>query len=190
MIHKCFLDTETTGLDPIKDEVHQVACIITDVDNNPVGGCNYKFRPSDEALNQMSYEALDKCNLTVEQIRNRKTSSKVAYNTFCSMISEFTSINGKRSKMLFFAYNSPFDEAFMRKWMSQGDTSYGDVYYYPSLCVCREFAWITQNMRDKMPSMSLSEVCKYLNIEFDESKAHDAMYDVKKTFELYKKVEE
>lgn len=190
MIKKCFIDTETTGLWPDKtDEVHQISCIITDDNAKPLDYINLKFRPSIEALNNMHYEALQKCRLTKEEIGSRELTRESSFKVFEEFLNKHVNRFDKKDKMHFVAYNAPFDLGFIQKYFTQNNNDfYGSYFWRPEICVFRELAWMIQNKRDKFPTMHLSDMCKYAEIEFSDEHAHDAMYDTKKTLELFRAI--
>jgi len=190
MIKKCFIDTETTGLWSEKqDEVHQISCIITDDHAKPLDYINLKFRPSETALENMHPEALQKCRLTKESIRSRSLDFSQAFAKFEEFLNKHVNRFDKTDKMQFIAYNAPFDLKFIQKYFLQNNNDYyGSYFWRPEICVYRELAWMLQNERDQFPSMHLSDMCKYAGIEFSEEHAHDAMYDTKKTLELFRQI--
>ena len=190
MIKKCFIDTETTGLNERGlDEVHQIACIITDEDVKPLDWINIKFSPSKEALDQMSPELFEKFNITKESISNRKLSRVDGWNEFTEFLCKHVDRFNKEDKMHFVAYNAPFDRKFVAKLFKQNDDNYfGSYFWNPPICVYQRCAWVLQNKRDHFDHMGLSTMCKFAEIDFDKDAAHDALYDTKKTVELYKAV--
>lgn len=50
------------------------------------------------------------------------------------------------------------------------------------------FQYKLLNLRTKGVKTSLKEMCKFFKIDFDESKLHDALYDVEKTYEVFKNI--
>ena len=50
------------------------------------------------------------------------------------------------------------------------------------------FQYKLLNLRTKGVRTTLKEMCKYFKIDFDESKLHDALYDVEKTYEVFKNI--
>lgn len=190
MIKKCFIDTETTGLQSEgTDEVHQIACIITDDKAKPIDYINLKFEPSFDALNNMADEALAKCRLTREEIRSRELNRLTSFRVFEKFLNKHVNRFDKSDKMQFIAYNAPFDLRFIEKYFKQNNNDYmGSYFWRPELCVYRELAWMLQNERDQIQSMHLSDMCKYAEVDFNEDEAHDAMYDTKKTLELFRKI--
>jgi exonuclease I len=51
-------------------------------------------------------------------------------------------------------------------------------------------AWLTQRVRGAFVNFQLGTVCTAAGIGWDETKAHDADYDIQKTVELFKYVTE
>jgi DNA polymerase III epsilon subunit-like protein len=190
VIKKCFTDTETTGLNPEgTDEAHQIACIITDQDLKPLDWINLKFRPSEEAIMGAAEEALTKIGFTRDELRARSLSKEDALDQFVEFLDKHVDKYDKKDKMQFIAYNAPFDEGFVRKFFKQSSSNhYGSYFWNPALCVYRACAWLLQNRRDEFDHMGLRQMCEFAEVEFNEDDAHDALYDTKKTVELFKEV--
>jgi DNA polymerase III epsilon subunit-like protein len=184
---KCFIDTETTGLDYARHAVHQVAAVLTDENLKYIDHINLMFRPREGAV--IDEAAFEKCRLTGNEVLSRRMHSEDAFKAFEEFLSPHINRFDKESKGQFIAYNSPFDEGMFRAW---GNAHGGDIYNFyffnPSLCVQRQAAWLLQDDRSKVWRMKLADVCEYAGIDFNENEAHDAMYDVKKMLELYKEI--
>ena len=94
----------------------------------------------------------------------------------------------KKDKFFFYAYNSPFDSGFLRSFFTQmGDKFYGSFFWTPDICIMRLVGEKLLEKRAMFENFKLGTVCREVGIPFDETEAHDAMYDIKKTYELYKK---
>lgn len=186
MIKKVFADTETTGLDPEKHEVHQIACIVTDENGKGLDYCNIKWTPDN--LDTMTSEALIKTHLSREKLVARNKTAKQGFKEFFDFLCKHCDRFDTKDKMQFLAFNSTFDEGFIRALFKKHGEYYGSFFFNPSLCLQREMAWILQNNRDKVQRLSLAACCKYAQIEFNEDEAHDALYDIRKTLELYHKI--
>jgi len=184
MIKKCFIDTETTGLEPTKHRVHQIAAIITDDKGNELDSINLCFRPANGPI---EFSALEKCRLTEDMLKGRGMSSEEGMKRFIEFLEKHVNRFDKQDKLHFVAYNSEFDEKFVRAWFeSHGNEFFSSYFWHPSVCVQKVAAWMLQDHRAKIDRFKLYRVCQYLSIEFDESVAHDAMYDVRKTLDLYR----
>ena len=89
--------------------------------------------------------------------------------------------------MHFIAYNAQFDSEFMREWWKKADDPYfGSLFWNPPICVMQAAAWFVQRVRGALPNFQLGTVCESAGVGWDESKAHNAEYDIQKTHELYK----
>lgn len=186
MIKKCFIDTETTGLDPQKHGLHQVAAIITDGNGIEIDSIDLKFKPSKKLI---EFSALEKTRLTEDELWNRKNSSLTAFSQFIAFLEKHINRFDKKDKLQFIAYNTAFDEAFIREWFtSNGNDFFGAYFWNPTICMQKTAAWFIQNHRTSIHSFKLCNICAFAGIDFNEDEAHDAFYDIRKTLELYHKL--
>lgn len=197
-LKQLFIDTETTGLDPQKHEIWQVSCLL-EIDGVEKGRFNSLMQPSgeidpsvpnfDTALNP---QAIEKYPL-----------SRAAYDKFTQFLNKYVNRFDKNDKLFFLAYNSPFDAKFtnawslktdwVRAWCEKNDSfryAYGCYFWWPDICIMRLACEKLAGEREKLQDFKLGTVASYLGVEFDEVEAHDALYDIEKTREVYKKLKE
>ena len=62
-----------------------------------------------------------------------------------------------------------------------------DIKFDQSSCLI-SWQYKLLNYRKKGVKTNLKQLCKDYSIEFDDSKLHDALYDVEKTFEVLNKI--
>jgi DNA polymerase III alpha subunit (gram-positive type) len=183
---KCFIDTETGGLDHKVHGLHQVAAIILDANDNEIDQVDLKFRPSKERFEQA---ALDKCGLDIQDVKNRPLSHNQAFELFTAFLEKHVNRYEKSDKLQFVAYNSAFDEGFIRQWFEDNNNDfYGAYFWSPSICIQKASAFFLRDVRNQINRFKLCFVCEFAQIEFDEAEAHDALYDIRKTVELYRKL--
>lgn len=113
-------------------------------------------------------------------------------NIYKSLITFLDSVINKfkpEDKAYFIAYNSKFDEEFIRQlFIRNGNKFYGSYFYNPSIDVMQIAAYKLM-LKNKHPeNFKLGTICKYFNIRIDDSKLHNALYDIQKTKELYNKL--
>src|SRR5690606_11562747 len=96
----------------------------------------------------------------------------------------------KQDKLHLVGYNNRgFDDPFLRAWFVQnGDNYFGSWFWSDSIDVLVLASEYLRASRHTMENFKLMTVAKELGIEFDESKLHDALYDVKITRALYNRV--
>lgn len=180
----CFIDTETTGTDPKKHEIYQLSAIITDVNFHELTKVDLKFRP-DSLAHELS--ALEVGGITLDNLKSFKMSSKEAYETFVAVLANECDKFNKKDKMHFVAYNARFDADFVREFFKKnGDDYFGSWFWNPPLCVMSGAAWYAQRVRGAFPDFKLGTVCKCAELGWDQLQAHDALYDVRKTIELFR----
>jgi len=180
-----WLDCETTGLDPKKNTVHQVAGEIV-INGVSVEEFNLEMKPHDRA--EIQKEALAVSNLTVEQVMARKMTSGEAYRNFDRMLCRHVNKYDKEDKFVFCAYNSNFDAQFINEWYIKNKNKYffglchGGAYFDPlQLALLLE---IKSGKRLFRPNRKLATVAKYFNVPLDN--AHDALADIRATREIAK----
>lgn len=183
----CFIDTETTGTDLLRNHIFQISGRVVDPDLNTLEKFNFVFRP--HSLDHTESGALEKTRMTVDDLSRLSVSSSQAYAAFVELCGRHVQKFNKKDKMHFVAYNAAFDSDFMRQWFTiNGDSYFGSWFWHPPICVMQAAAWLTQRVRGALPNFQLGTVCNAAGLGWDESKAHDADYDIEKTVELFRYV--
>lgn len=186
-IKKCFIDTETTGTDTSKYSVHQLASIMMDENGKCIDYISLTFKPY---KSEVENSALNVVGITYEELMNREMTSGEAFLKFQDYLNKHVNRFDKKDKLQFVAYNSEFDERFVREWFNEHDDNYFSAFFWnPSICVMKAAAWLLRNDRHLLSRFKLQSVCEFAKIEFDPDEAHSALYDIKKTVELYKALE-
>jgi len=188
--YKCaFIDTETTGLDRHNHNIFQLSGIITDPDLNVLEKFNFKFQPFD--IDNFEQEAIDRTGVNKEDLRNLEMIAPEAYQEFIKVLSRHCNKYDKTDKLQMIAYNSVFDSDFLREFfIKNGDNYYGSYFWNPAICVYQASAWFAMRVRGAFTNFKLKTLCVSAGIKWDDDKAHDAMYDVEQTLELFKYIKE
>jgi ribonuclease T len=182
---KVFLDVETTGIDPEHNNIFQLSGIVTDSDLNVLESFDYRFRPV--SLDHVQPDALEKTGMTLDDLRSFPTSAYDAYTSFIEVLSRHCNRYDKADKLHLVAYNAKFDADFLRAFFAKNDDSYfGSWFWNPPICVMQAAAWMTMRVRGALPNFKLSTLCQCAELGWDETRAHDAQYDIQKTLELFK----
>lgn len=178
-----FFDLETTGTRFWKDGIHQISGII-EIDGEIKEQFDFKVRPNPAA--EISDEALKVAGVTREQIF-AYPEMRAVYIEFTEMLSKYVDKFNKSDKFHLCGYNNRgFDDPFLRAWFVQnGDQYFGSWFWSDSIDVmvlaCQHF----MKDRSSMVDFKLKTVCAKAGITIDESKLHDAAYDIMLTRELY-----
>lgn len=177
----CFIDVETTGLDPVKNGIIQISGDIFS-DERLVVPFNFKVAPL--PIDAISATALSVSGTTREDISGFPTPQKVKLlltNIFAKQVDKYDS----KDKMFFIGYNAYFDMQFMREWFRKlGDTYFGSYFWYPPIDVMILAGYKLMSVRKDMPDFKLHSVAKQLGITVDSSRLHDAYYDIELTKQI------
>lgn len=171
-----FYDLETTGLYPGKHGIHQIAGLI-EIDGEVVEGFNFKVKPN--PLAEISPDALDASNVTVDQINSYEDMLSV-FIKLKSILSKYVDPFNKQDKFFLVGFNNrKFDDDFLRGFFLQnGDNYFGSWFWSDSHDILVLASYFLRNKRTKMENFKLKTVAKYIGLEVDETKLHDAMYDI------------
>lgn len=185
MIKHCFIDLETTGLDPVKHGVIQIAGIIT-FEEAERDRFNFTTCPHDGKT--YVPEALQINNRTEEEI----LSFSSAIETHADLITLFSHHIDKfqrDDKMFFLGYNVRFDYDFLWQWFKDcGDKYFGSWFWNPPIDVMQAAIIYLQDRRAQMENFKLPTVAEELGIEVKEEELHDAMTDIELTKQIWDKV--
>ena len=183
-IVKIFCDVETTGENPNKHFLHQVAGLI-EVDEQVVDEFNIFSRPHPKAI--LEPEALRVCRVTAEQLQSYPAMAD-AKNEFCRKIAQYINKYDRKQKAYLVGYNNcGFDNRFLRMWFTLCDDNYFGSWFWSdtrdTMVLASEYL---EDRRTSMPDFQLHTVAETLGLEVDNSKLHDALYDVQLTRQIYR----
>jgi DNA polymerase-3 subunit epsilon len=177
-------DTETTGLIPGKHHIWQLAgMIIVDGRTEII---NERMRPRD--LSNAGPKALEVGGVTMEELSTYRSSHEV-YMEFESMLNKCVDKFNKQDKIMFYAYNARFDMDFMRAWFKEnGNSFFGSYFWFPPIDVMNLAVNHLKDIRYNMKDFKQGTVAEALGIQVDESRLHDAMYDIEISKSIYEVV--
>lgn len=181
-----YFDLETTGVNHWQHGIHQISGII-EIDGEVKEKFNLNVQPNPKA--RIEDEALTVANVTKEQILSYPPMQQV-YTQLITILSKYVDKFNRKDKFFLVGYNNAsFDNQFLRAFFVQCNDKYFGSWFWPNpidVYVLASDKLIEQ--RTEMIDFKLKTVCSQLGIEVDESKLHDALYDVSLTMEVYKKI--
>ena len=175
-----WLDTETTGIDPQKHCLIELAFIV-EIDgevkeegsilSSPFPGC------------EIDQEALDVQEKTLDEIR-AYPNPKEAYGALLSVLSKYVDRYNINDKFVLAGYFVHFDAGMLRSFFSRnGDQFYGS--YFRSVCI-DVASWVALETSRYLVlrNYKLASVCQRYQIPIQ---AHNALSDIWATRELFQK---
>jgi len=186
----CFIDVEATGLDRVDHDIFQISARLMSADAlTLIDSFDCTFKPFNP--NNCQAEATEKHGYSQEQMQAFEIDSEQTYHAFVSWLNKHINRFDKTDKVHFVAYNAKFDAEFVRSWFEKhNDNYFGSYFWNPPICVMMGAAWFTKRVRGALPNFKLSTLCQCAELGWDEDQAHDASYDIDKTIELYRYLDE
>jgi DNA polymerase III subunit epsilon len=178
-----FYDTETTGLYSSKHAIHQIAGAIV-INGEVKERFNFRLAPHADAL--IDEKALAVSNVTEEQIKAYPPAEE-AYKQIIKMLGKYVDKFNKQDKFFLVGFNNAsFDDDFFRALFTrQGDKYFGSWFWADPIDLRVLAANHLMAERPKMENFQQRTVAKKLGIEVDETKLHDAEYDIDLTRAIY-----
>ena len=179
-----FLDTETTGLDPSKNGIIQIAGMV-EIDGEIRGEFDFKCQPFPGQV--VAEEALKVTGKTMEEIKAYPPPQE-AYRSFCAILDAHVDKYNKADKFYMVGQNTKFDYDFMTAWFKNCGNPYFYGYVaYHLIDVIQATAIFTVAGHFKLPNMRLATVAEHFGIPL---KAHDALEDIRATRQVFYKYAE
>lgn len=171
-----FFDLETTGLSEFRHGIHQLSGEIV-IDGEVKETFNFNVKPHDKA--EIEQTALDVAGVTRDQILAYPPMAEV-YNQFTSLLSKYVDKYNKQDKFFLAGYNNAhFDNQFLKKWFDHnGDKYFGSWFWSNSIDVMVLATPFLAAQRPHMENFKQSTVAKALGIQVDDTRLHDAEYDI------------
>lgn len=177
-----FLDTETTGWNPDKCGVFQIAGVI-DIDGKTIDEFNIFSSLFDNDL--IMSEAFEKNGSSLEKIGQMPPPFK-AFLQFTKFLKKHVDQYDKKDKLIAVGYNADFDNRVLRRWFDQnGNKFFGSWFWNPWIDVMNLAIYILQDKRPEIENFKLSTVATFIGLTSKEEDLHNAMYDIKLTRDLY-----
>lgn len=185
-IKSIYLDVETTGLSK-QNGIIQLSGIIVD-DGKEKEKFDFRIKPFENDV--IEDRALEVSGIKREALhREPYREPGEVYNDFVGILGKYVDKFKKQDKFHFIAYNANFDNQRLRDFFDKiGDKYFGSWFFYPYLDVMTMAATALAGERDGMSNFKLNTVAKKLGIDVDESRIHDAMYDIYLTRAIFCKI--
>lgn len=186
MMKLLFFDLETTGVRYWKNGVHQISGAAM-IDGDIKEFFDYKVQPNPQAI--IEDAALEVSGVTREIIAGYPK-MEIVHTDITNMLSQYVNRYDKKDKFHLVGYNnSGFDDPFLRAFFVQsGDPYFGSWFWPDSIDVMVLASHFLMNVRAEMLNFKQSTVAKWLGIEVDEDKLHDASYDIELCIRIYQTI--
>lgn len=177
-----YADTETTGLDPTRNEAFQLAFII-EVNGKVVCEKNIRMRPAHpETADAKALEVTKKTLAELAQYPMRQQ----AYREFTETLGKFVDKYDKTDKMVWVGQNPEFDVRFVRAFFKEHNDNYFGSWFDSrpadliSLAVAAKVKGLINPENFKLATLAAE-----FGIKFD---AHDALADVRATRQVWQRL--
>lgn len=182
----CYLDLETTGLNPVRNGIHQIAGII-EIAGEVKERFDIRLQPRKGSL--IDTGVLEKSGVTERDIM-RYMPTKKGLETFIGVLDTYIDIYDKYDKFFLCGYNvGPFDSIFIRELFARMQFKSYPGYFYPgTLDVMVLAAQYYSEYSNMPPNFKLHTICRDFNIPIDTDQLHNAAYDIGRTRLLHKQL--
>ena len=180
----CFVDVETTGLNPETHGIWQIALIVE------IAGAiairqSWRCQPF-KGRDKVNDEALAVGHVTLADLKTFPEPGEVK-TEIESLLEPLVAKRDKADKMHFIGYNARFDYDFLRAWWTKnGDAYFGSWFWMPPIDVMSLAGLYCMDVRPQLVNFKLPTIAKQLlNRDPDDTQEHDALYDIELTRELF-----
>lgn len=179
-----YFDLETTGVLFWKNGIHQISGML-EIDGQIVDRFNWKVKPVEGAI--IENEALAVAGITLADLETYMP-MRECYAKLIALLSAHIDKFDKKDKAYLVGYNSAsFDNPFLRAFFVQnGDNYFGSWFWSCPIDVMVLAGQRLMNDRPNMTDFKLNTVAKHLGVVVDETRLHDAQYDIELTRDVYK----
>ena len=173
-----YFDVETTGLDPVKQDIIQIAGLI-EIDNVVVEEFEFKVAPVNPE--NATPEALDVHGYDLVTIMQFPPHSHV-YNSLIELFSKYIDKYNKADKFTPAGYNVRFDMDFLKNFfLKHNDKYFGSWFNYKMVDPLPVLHYAEWAQKISLENYKLVTVCERFGIELQ---AHDALSDIRATREV------
>lgn len=179
-----WIDTETTGLDPIDNGIIQLAMLVENSQGKVVDKLNIRFKPFEGC--KYDDVALKINKKTIVEISEYMSEEKAFIKIIAFLEKNF--FEGRNLRFSVAGYNTPFDISFIKQLFLRNTKirydhffNHYDVDIYALVKVLD-----LKGTLDNKICKKLGAICNTMGVELKD--AHDALRDIKATRKLNKKI--
>lgn len=185
---EAWIDIETTGLDSKVSALVQLTMFIYE-GKHCLSKHNFTFRPFPG--DKITKKALESTGHTIETLM-ALDDPITSFSKYKGAMGRYVNPFDRNDKMMFYAYNAQFDYQFLTGWskIKMNFPFIPSYFWWPPVDVASLVADRRKDLVASLDNFKLSTVAKGLNIEVDESKLHDAEYDIELTRAVYEAAKE
>jgi DNA polymerase-3 subunit epsilon len=171
-----FVDIETTGFDPNKHEIIELAYILV----RQKGGNGTDFEVIEEREFKIKPEHIE----TAEPQALKVNGYDEGQWLFASSLSDVMKVFAEKSKgAVFLSHNVTFDYSFIERAFTK--TGVKNEMFYAKLDTI-SMAYAKLHKSPHIERFALAKLCEFFGIE--NSRSHSALSDTRALFEVYKKL--
>lgn len=180
-----WFDTETTGTDPKRNGIHELACIV-EIDGIIREKKVWNIKPAESCV--IEDEALAVSGVTREVLETYIPENE-AYNQIISFLGKYVSKWDKKDKYKLCGYNVHFDMEMLIEFFNRNNDKWFFTWFWSGpIDVMSKAAELFRNVRPLMKDFKLATVVKELEINCLDN-FHGALFDIEITREVYYKVD-
>lgn len=173
-----YVDSETSGLNPVTQDILQLAFII-EIDGKIKENVNMQMQPFN--YDTVDQRALDVNKLTIEKIKTFIT-PQTAYKELIKILNRYIDKYNRLDKFMPCGYNVEFDTNFLNSFFKKnGDNYFWSYFGYEKLDPIPFLMLLQLKGKIKLKNFKLETACNYFEIPIE---AHDAMEDIVATKRL------
>lgn len=191
----CVIDCETTGLDPLLNEIYQLCILPLQPNLEPrkdVLPFNLFMKPNH--MENMDREGLHISNKTLDTIVNKGVSPETGVMLLREWVNKLklplkTGFQGGRCQIIPLGQNYGFDRQFLLEWL--GKSQYEEIFHYHY----RDTMLTALYMNDRAVQHGHDVLFNRVNLTglakhylLDHEGVHDALFDCALTAKIYKKM--
>lgn len=179
-----YLDEETTGTNPVVNDIIQLAGII-EIDGQVIERVNMNCQPFDwEAVEE---QALRVNGLSIAKLRTFQE-PKEMHSALLKVSGKYVDKYDKTDKFTLAGQKVGFDADFLKEFFIKcGDQYYGSWFNWRHVDLLSVVRWLRYVGRIELENDRLETIAAHFGITFD---AHDAMADIETTRTLLKMIAE
>jgi DNA polymerase III epsilon subunit-like protein len=173
-----WVDTETTGLDPVKNEIIQIAALLECTEKQIAQEFISYIKPTN--FNCIDKEATKTHGISIKKMKTFPLSS-VVYSNFKEILYKWVDPMNKETRITLGGQNVTFDSMFIDEFFKRNEDTYWRAFITPGVFDLKNLTLQYELFHNKkiFDSYKLSRVCEILGVKL--KKAHDAFSDISAT---------